>query len=79
MKSFKEELIFILNNTDIPKTEPFEFMKRLSAAISSMEHVTLGYDETKPLARFLLDVFAGFSYVTGYRKEDIIKKMIDAI
>jgi len=44
-----------------------------------MEHVTLGYDETKPLSRSLWDVFAGFSYVTGYRKEDIIKKMIDAI
>jgi len=77
MEIFREELIFILNNTDIPKTEPFEFLKRLSA--SSMEHVTLGYDETKPLSRSLWDVFAGFSYVTGYRKEDIIKKMIDAI
>jgi hypothetical protein len=44
-----------------------------------MEHLTLGYDETKPLSLFLFDVFAGFGYVTGYRKEDIIKKMIDAI
>jgi hypothetical protein len=48
-------------------------MKRLSNAIYSMKDVTLGYDEIKPLARFLWSVFA------GYRKEDIVKKMIDAI
>jgi hypothetical protein len=40
---------------------------------SPCEDVTLGYDEIKPLARFLWSVFA------GYRKEDIVKKMIDAI
>ena len=73
MEIFRDELTFVLNNTDIPKDEPFEFMKRLSNAIYSMKDVTLGYDEIKPLARFLWSVFA------GYRKEDIVKKMIDAI
>jgi hypothetical protein len=33
MEQFRDELIFVLNNTDIPKDEPFEFLKRLSAAI----------------------------------------------
>ena len=53
MEIFREELGFVLNNTDIPKDEPFEFLKRLSAAIYSMKGVTLGYDESKPLAGFL--------------------------
>jgi hypothetical protein len=79
MEIFRDELTFVLNNTDIPKDEPFEFMKRLSNAIYSMKDVTLGYDETKPLARFLWSVFAGWDQITGYRKEDIVKKMIDAI
>ena len=79
MEIFRDELTFVLNNTDIPKDEPFEFMKRLSNAIYSMKDVTLGYDEIKPLARFLWSVFAGWDIITGYRKEDIVKKMIDAI
>jgi hypothetical protein len=44
-----------------------------------MKHVTIGYDETKPLASFLWDVFAGWDLFTGYRKKDIIKTMIAAI
>jgi hypothetical protein len=79
MEIFRDELAFVLNNTDIPKDEPFEFLKRLSAAIYSMKDVTIGYDESKPLAGFLWSVFAGWDTITGYRKEDIVKKMIDAI
>ncbi len=79
MAIFREELIFVFNNTDIPNDEPFEFLKQLSAMIYSMNHVTLGYDETKPLAQFLWDVFAGWNLVTGDRKEDIIQNMIAAI
>jgi hypothetical protein len=36
-------------------------------------------DESKPLAGFLWNVFAGWDQITGYRKEDIVKKMIAAI
>jgi hypothetical protein len=79
MEQLRDELMFVLNNTDIPKDEPFEFLKRLSAAMYSMKPVTLDDDEVKSLARFLWDVFAGWSFVDGYRKEDIIEKMIDAI
>jgi hypothetical protein len=68
-----------LNNVDIPNDETFEFLKRLSAIIYSMKDVTLGYDETKPLARFLWSVFAGWNLITGYREEDIVQKTIDAI
>jgi hypothetical protein len=33
MEQLRDELMFVLNNTDIPKDEPFEFLKRLSAAM----------------------------------------------
>jgi hypothetical protein len=79
MEIFRDEVAFVLNNTDIPKDEPFEFLKRLSAAIYSMKNVTLGYDELKPLAGFLWSMFTGWDWVTGYRKDDIVRKMIDAI
>ena len=79
MEIFREELTFVLNNTDIPKDEPFEFLKRLSAIIYSMKDITIGHDELKPLAGFLWSVFAGWDLITGYRKEDIVKKMINEI
>jgi hypothetical protein len=79
MEIFRDELAFVLNNTDIPKDEPFEFLKRLIAAIYSMKDIKLGYDELKPLAGFLWSVFAGWDWIEGYREEDIVKKMIDAI
>jgi hypothetical protein len=79
MEIFRDELTFVMNNTDIPKDEPFEFLKRLAAAIYSMKDVTLGYDESKPLASFLWSVFAGWDIIQGYRKEDIVEKMISAI
>ncbi len=49
------------------------------SSYSCTNAVTLGYDESKLLARFLWDVFAGWDAIAGYRKEDIVKKMIDAI
>jgi hypothetical protein len=79
MEIFRDELIFVLNNTDIPKDEPFEFLKRLSVILYSMKHVTLSYDETKPLASFLWDVFAGWDWFKGYRTGDIVQKRIGEI
>jgi len=79
MEIFRDEIAFVLNNADIPKDEPFDFLKRLSAAIYSMKDVTLGYDETKPLAGFLWTVFTGWDWITGYRKEDIVEKMLNSI
>jgi hypothetical protein len=79
LEIFRDELIFILNNTDIPKDGAFEYLKRLSAAMYSMKTVTPDYDEIGPLAGFLWDVFVAWDSVKGYRKEDVIKKMIDEI
>ena len=79
MEIFRDEISFILNNADIPSDEPFEFLKRLSAAIYLARDTTLEYDDVKSFARFLWEIFAGFNFVTGYRERDIIQEMIDAI
>ena len=41
MELLRDEISFILSNTDIPKDEPFEFLKRLSTAIYLVKNVTL--------------------------------------
>lgn len=79
LEIFREEILYVLASTDIPDDEPFEFLKRLSAAIRSLRDTSPGYDETKPIARFLWEVFAGWDWITGYRKADVIKQMIESI
>jgi hypothetical protein len=79
LEIFRDEIVFVLGSTDIPDDEPFEFLKRLSAAIRSMRDTKLGYDETKLFARFLWEVYAGWDWTKGYSKGDIIKEMIESI
>jgi hypothetical protein len=79
LEIFRVEVEFVLNTTNIPDDEAFEFLKRLSAATRSMQDTTLGYDETKVFSRFLWEVFAGFNIVSGYSEMDIIEKMIDSV
>jgi len=79
LEVLRDEINFVLNNVDIPSDEPFEFMKRLSAAIVAMKKTTDGYDDKDRFTGFLWSVFAGWSNVTGYSKSDVIKDMIKAI
>jgi hypothetical protein len=79
MEIFRDEMLFVLNNTDVPDEEPFEFFKRLSNAIYLMKNATLDYDSTKSLCGFLWTVFAGWNWVSGYRERDVIEEMIKAI
>lgn len=79
MKIFRDELQFTLNNADIPNDESFEFLKRLSRLISSLENTTLDYDSTKRLSGVLWTIFTGWDLITGYRDHDIVEKTIRSI
>jgi hypothetical protein len=79
MELLRDEISFVLNNMDIPKDEPFEFLRNLYVGIYTMMHVTLGYDELTPFARSLWWMFTGWSAIDGQTKGDPIKRMIDTI
>jgi hypothetical protein len=79
MEIFRDEISFVLNNTYIPKDEPFEFFKRMSNIIYSLKDAPLEDDPTKRLSRFLWSLLSGFDFVTGYRQEDIVQQMIRSI
>ncbi len=66
MEIFREELVFILNNTDMPKDDPFEFLKQMSATIYLMRDVTPGYDESKPLAALSLECVRRVGFDHGF-------------
>ena len=79
MEIFRDEISFVLNTTDIADDEPFEFFKRLSAAIYVQKEVTPDYDPVKQLSGFLWNLLAGWDWVSGYRERDIVQEMIEAI
>lgn len=79
MEVFRDEISFVLSNTDIRSHDAFAFFKRLSSAIYFAKDATLEYDSIKSLAGFYWAIFTGWDWVTGYPKKDIVKEMVEAI
>jgi hypothetical protein len=77
----RNEVAFILNNTEINDKYVLSFFKLLSQKVYSHREkgIKLEYDEKKALLGFLWELFTGWSFVEGYREEDIIKLMIQKI
>lgn len=73
------EITFVLSNVDIDDKNVYSFFKRLSQAVHKMKNSTLEYEDVKQLSRFLWDLFAGWSFIEGYREDDIVKVMIEKI
>ncbi len=79
LEILRDEILFVLTSIDIDDDESFDFFKRLPSVIALRKKTTLGYDDTKSFGNFLWEMFAGFSFVSGYRKGDLIAYMIKAI
>lgn len=77
----RNELSFILNNTEINDRNVLLFFKLLSQKVYSHREkgINIEYDEKKALLDFLWQLFTGWSPIEGYREEDIVKIMIQKI
>lgn len=73
------EVTFVLSNVDIDDQNVYSFFKRLSQAVHRLKKSTLEYEEVKQLSRFLWEMFAGWSFIDGYREDDIVMVMIEKI
>jgi hypothetical protein len=79
MEAFRDDVLFVLNNTDIGNDQSFEFFQRLSSILYERKRPTPDYDGIKALCHFLWELFSGRSFVDGYAKRDIVEDMIKAI
>jgi hypothetical protein len=79
LEIFRDDISFILNSIDVPSDRPLRFLRRLSAAIYTYRDSSLEYDDVKRFAGFLWELFAGFNMIDGYKEQNIIQEMIDAI
>lgn len=71
------EVTYVLNNVSIQNKDVFSFFKRLSRSVYKMKNTSLDYDDVKQLSGFLWELFAGWSFIDGYRKNDIVAVMIE--
>jgi len=79
LEIFLNEVTFVLNNVEMDDREVFSFFKRLSEAVYRLKNCTPDYEDTKQLSHFLWELFAGWSFTTGYTDTDIVKVMIERI
>lgn len=73
------EVTYVLNNVTFEDPNVFSFFKRLSQTVYKMKNTTLDYDDVKHLSGFLWELFAGWSFIDGYRDDDIVSVMIKEI
>jgi hypothetical protein len=73
------EVTYVLNNVDVDDPDVLSFFKRLSQAVYKLKNTTLEYDDVKHLSGFLWELFAGWSFIDGYREDDIIGVMLEKI
>ena len=71
-----KQVEFVLHNYTMDDNHPFDFFKRLEVMLLALRRSSPGYDESKPLCRFVYEMFSGFNSIEGYRGYDVIAKMI---
>jgi len=77
----RDEVFFMLNNIEINDEKVLSLFKLLSQSVYRYraKGINMDYEEKKALLRFLWQLFSGWSFVDGYRKDDIVMLMIEKI
>jgi hypothetical protein len=79
MSMLRDDVLYILNNTDIADQESFDFLHRLTKALASHDPRSEDYDEDKMLLGFFWSLMAGWNPIKGYESEDPISRIIQRI
>ena len=74
-----KQIEFVLQNYVIDDENVFTFFKGLEGMLFSLKNSDAGYDASKPLCRFVYQMYSGWSPVDGYLGYDAIEKMISEI
>lgn len=74
-----KQVEFVLHNFTIHDQKVFDFFKRLELLLMELQVNGAGYDESKPLCRFIWEIYAGWSFVKGNVGYDPIQRMIDGL
>lgn len=73
------EVRFTLIAVDVENQEVFDFLKDLATVLYRARNCSPEYDGVKSLLRLMWSVFAGWSFIEGYIKKDVIADKIEAM
>jgi len=76
---FSQQIDLFIDNVSLQDKNVFTFLKRLKITIHSLKNTNLSEDEAKILWHFIWELFTGWGFTSGYRKNDILKEMIDMV
>ena len=62
-----KQVEFVLHNYTMDDDRIFDFFKRLEVMLLAPRQSSPGYDESKPLCRFVYEMFSGWNSIDGYR------------
>lgn len=79
LSMLSQQVEFVLHNYTIEDQEVFDFFKRLQIILLDIKEKGAGYDESKPLCRFIWEMYAGWNLIQGDIGQDPIQKMIDGL
>lgn len=79
MEIFREQTEFVLASIYISDERPFAFFQRLTSIIARVRKSNADYDSKKEFLRFLWEIFAAASNVSGYLEHDVIGRAIEQI
>lgn len=71
-----KQLSYLLQNYEFRDTKIVTILKRIEMLLIRFRHSQAGYDESKPLCKFLFEIFAGWSSIDGYVGYDYIEKIL---
>lgn len=74
-----KQIEFALHNYSIEDQEVFDFFKRLELLLMRLQANGAGYDESKPLCRFIWEAYAGWNPIEGYLGYNQVQKMINGL
>lgn len=76
LQMLSKQIDFLLQNYSVENQDAFDFFKRLELMLMRLQASGPGYEESKPLARFIWEVYTGWNWIDGDLGGDRIQKMI---
>lgn len=76
LEMLSKQIDFLLHNYSIEDQETFDVFKRLELLLMQLRAYGPGYDEAKPLCRFIYELYAGWSFIVGDIDHDWLEKRI---
>lgn len=80
LQQLSEEVGYVLTKVNFDNADLHAFLRRLSGHAYRLRGLSVySYDQVNYVAQSFWEILTGWSFIDGYRKEDIIQKMIEKI